>query len=102
MVRRIEALAAADWIGGRRLAKQIGRKQRGDGELSEKSLQNKAFSGFPVPGRGRGLPLPGPPKPPRIKSIRQERVFSNRRMSLKREGAGGEEDSFRDRFWKNI
>src|SRR5271157_1875247 len=29
-------------------------------------------------------------------------VFSNRRMSLKREGAGGEEDSFRDRFWKNI
>src|SRR5271157_3353731 len=29
-------------------------------------------------------------------------VFSNRRMSLKREGAGGEEDCFRDRFWKNI
>jgi hypothetical protein len=47
---------AADGIGAA-AAKQIGRNREKEGQEFEKSLQNEAFSGFPLPGRGGTRPL---------------------------------------------
>src|SRR5260370_31724878 len=40
--------------------KQTGRRKQGDGEVSEKSLENEAISGFPVLGKGSAGPLRSP------------------------------------------
>jgi len=71
MVRRIAALPLPDWIGGGGGWQANSSKAGRGGELSEKSLQNRASPGFPVPGRGTGWPLRGSPEPLGMKKLQK-------------------------------